>query len=180
MPQKRNPDMAELARARTGRVFGNLMAILTTLKGLPLAYNRDLQEDKESLFDTIDTLLPTLDVLGAMLPALTFDAAKAAAAAEASYTLATDVADYLVRKGLPFRDAHQAVAALVQYAQSAGRALGELTLADYRTHSPLFEEDVLTLDVRSSIEARDVPGGTAPARVAAALEEARERLRERS
>lgn len=176
MPQKRNPDVAELARAKTGRVYGNLMAILTTLKGLPLAYNRDLQEDKQPLFDTVDTLLPTLDVLAAMLPALRIDAARAEAAAAASYTLATDLADYLVRKGTPFRQAHQAVAELVRYAQSQAKALGELSLAELRRFSPLFEEDALRLDVRSAIEARDVPGGTAPRRVAAALKRARGRV----
>ena len=178
MPQKRNPDVAELARGRTGRVYGHLMAILTTLKGLPLAYNRDLQEDKEPLFDTVDTLMPTLEVLTAMLPVLTVNVAKAEAAAAGSYTLATDVADYLVRKGMPFREAHGAVAALVQSAQAEGKGLSELTLAEYRTHSPLFDNDVLGLDVRSSIEARDVPGGTAPDRVTAALKQARGQLQE--
>ncbi len=178
MPQKRNPDIAELARGRTGRVYGNLMAILTTLKGLPLAYNRDLQEDKQPLFDTVDTLLPALDVLAAMLPALTFDRERAAAAARSSYVLATDLADYLVRKGLPFREAHQAVAELVRSTQAAGKPLGELTLDEYRSCSPLFEEDVLSLDVSASIAARDVPGGTAPGRVSRALKEARARLAE--
>ncbi|MCH8813477.1 MAG: argininosuccinate lyase [Chloroflexi bacterium] len=176
MPQKRNPDIAELARGRTGRVYGNLIAILTTLKGLPLAYNRDLQEDKEPLFDTVDTLLPTLEVLAAMIPALQIDAAKSEEAAAGSYTLATDVADYLVRKGMPFRDAHQAVTKLVASAQDSGKGLHELTLADFRACSPLFEDDILSLDVRSSIAARDVPGGTAPNRVEAALAEARKRL----
>ena len=176
MPQKRNPDVAELARGKTGRVYGNLMAILTTLKGLPLAYNRDLQEDKQPLFDTVDTLLPTLDVLAAMLPALRIDAERAAAAAAASYTLATDLADYLVRKGMPFRQAHQSVAELVRYAEKQAKALNELSLEELRRFSPLFEEDALRLDVRSAIEARDVPGGTAPSRVAAALKRARQRL----
>ena len=176
MPQKRNPDLAELARGRSGRVYGNLVAILTTLKGLPLAYNRDLQEDKQPLFDTIDTLMPTLAVLAAMLPALEVDAERAAAAAAGSYTLATDVADYLVRKGLPFREAHGAVAELVAYAQEQGKTLTELTLDEYRRFSPLFEEDVLKLDVRSAIEARDVPGGTAPRQVGEALKRARQRL----
>ena len=176
MPQKRNPDVAELARGRTGRVYGSLIAILTTLKGLPLAYNRDLQEDKEPLFDTVDTLIPTLEVLAAMLPALTVDVAKAEAAATGSYTLATDVADYLVRKGMPFREAHRVVAALVQSAQTEGKQLSELMLGEYRMHSPLFEEDVLQIDTRSSIEARDVPGGTAPDRVTAALKQARGQL----
>ncbi len=176
MPQKRNPDIAELARGKTGRVYGNLMAILTTLKGLPLAYNRDLQEDKEPLFDTIDTLLPSLEVMAAMLPALRVEAAKAELAAAGSYTLATDVADYLVRKGVPFRDAHQAVTELVRYAESLGKGLSELTLEEYRRFSPLFEEDVLALDIRSSVAARDVAGGTAPSRVREALRKARQRL----
>jgi argininosuccinate lyase len=177
MPQKRNPDMAELARGRTGRVYGNLTAILTTLKGLPLAYNRDLQEDKEPLFETVDTLLETLDVLAAMLPALTIDARRMEQAAMGSYTLATDLADYLARKGMPFRDAHQAVAELVRYGEAEGTVLNELSLEEYRRFSPLFDQDVLTLDVRASIAARDLPGGTAPARVAEALELARERLK---
>ena len=176
MPQKRNPDVAELARGRTGRVYGNLMAILTTLKGLPLAYNRDLQEDKEPLFDTVDTLLPSLEVLAALLPALRVNAARAEAAAAGSYTVATDVADYLVRKGVPFREAHQAVGELVRKAESEGKALNELTLEEYRGFSPLFEEDVLRLDVRSAIEARDAPGGTSSRQVVAALKRARQRL----
>ncbi|HEU4759022.1 MAG TPA: argininosuccinate lyase, partial [Dehalococcoidia bacterium] len=176
MPQKRNPDVAELARGRTGRVYGNLISILTALKGLPLAYNRDLQEDKQPLFDTLDTLLPTLEVLAAMLPRLAVNAERAEAAAGASYTLATDVADYLVRRGVPFRDAHQAVAELVRYAQSQGKALGELTLEEHRRFSPLFEEDVLGLDARSAVEARDAPGGTSPRQVGAALKRARLRL----
>jgi argininosuccinate lyase len=176
MPQKRNPDIAELTRGRTGRVYGNLVALLTTLKGLPLAYNRDLQEDKQPLFDTIDTLLPALDVMAALLPALRINRERAEEAASRGYTLATDLADYLVGKGVPFRDAHKAVADLVRYAQGSGQVLSSLELDEYRRFSPAFEEDVLKLDVRASIAARDVPGGTAPARVAEALREARGRL----
>jgi argininosuccinate lyase len=176
MPQKRNPDVAELARGKTGRVYGNLMAMLTTLKGLPLAYNRDLQEDKQPLFDTVDTLMGTLEVMAAMLPALRVDPLLPEAAARGSYVLATDVADYLVRKGTPFRDAHQAVAELVRYAQMEGKALPELSLEEYRRFSPAFEEDVLALDLRSAIEARDAPGGTSSRQVEAALKRARKRL----
>ncbi len=176
MPQKRNPDVAELARGKTGRVYGNLMAILTTLKGLPLAYNRDLQEDKQPLFDTVDTLMGTLEVMAAMLPALRVDPLLPEAAARGSYVLATDVADYLVRKGAPFRDAHQAVTELVRYAQMEGKALPELSLEEYRRFSPAFEEDVLALDLRSAIEARDAPGGTSSRQVEAALKRARKRL----
>ncbi|HUF54474.1 MAG TPA: argininosuccinate lyase [Dehalococcoidia bacterium] len=176
MPQKRNPDMAELARGRTGRVFGNLIAILTTLKGLPLAYNRDLQEDKQPLFDTVDVVLPTLDVMAAMLPRLALNTERAAEAASGGYLLATDVADYLVKKGVPFRDAHGAVAELVRYAESAGKPLNDLTLEEYRRFSPEFQEDVFALDARASVDARSATGGTATAQVAAALVEARKRL----
>ena len=176
MPQKRNPDVAELARGKAGRVYGNLMAILTTLKGLPLAYNRDLQEDKPPLFDTVDTLVASLDVLAAMLPALRVDAERALEAAAASHTLATDLADYLVARGLPFRQAHQAVAKLVGYAQGQGKELSDLSLREYRRYSSLFQEDVLALDLRAAMAARDLPGGTSPRRVAAALRRARRRL----
>lgn len=179
MPQKRNPDIAELARGRTGRVYGNLISTLTTLKGLPLSYNRDLQEDKEALFDSVDTLISTVGVFNAMLPELEFDAERMEAAASGGYSLATDLADYLVRKSVPFRDAHQTVAALVEYAQGAGKALSELTLDEYHKFSPLFDKDVLGIDVRWSVESRDVPGGTAPKRVKAVLKDARKRLAER-
>lgn len=179
MPQKRNPDIAELARGRTGRVYGNLMAALTMLKGLPLAYNRDLQEDKEALFDTVDTLLSTLGVFAAMLSELEFHKERMESATVGGYALATDLADYLVRKGVPFRDAHQAVAALVEYGQGEKKALGALSLEEYRRFSPLFEEDVLGIDVARSIASRDVPGGTAPNRVRQALKDARARLEAR-
>ena len=176
MPQKKNPDVAELARGKTGRVYGNLMAILTVLKALPLAYNRDLQEDKHGLFDTYDTLTSTLDVLARMLPTVAFHTDRMRAAARANYALATDVADYLVRKGLPFREAHHVVGALVGYAIKLEKELHELTLEEYRGFSPLFEEDVRAIDLSDSVRARDVPGGTAPNQVRAALARARARL----
>ena len=177
MPQKRNPDVAELARAKSGRVYGNLIGILTLLKGLPLAYGLDLQEDKAGLFDTVDTLLATLDVLAAMLPSLRVNAERMGAAAAESYTLATDLADYLTQRGLPFRQAYEAVGRLVRYADEKGKALGQLSLEEYRRFSLLFEEDVFgRLDVRAAVEARDVPGGTSPRRVMAALKRARRRL----
>jgi len=179
MPQKRNPDIAELARGRVGRVLGNLMGALTVLKGLPLAYNRDMQEDKEPLFDTVETLLSTLGVFAAMLGGLKFDGERMAAAASGGYILATDLADYLVRKGVPFRDAHQAVVALVEYAQKKNKVLADLTLGECRRFSPHFEEDILGIDARRSIESRDVPGGTAPARVRQAIQEAKKRLQQR-
>jgi argininosuccinate lyase len=176
MPQKKNPDVAELARARTGRLYGHLLSVLTMLKGLPLAYNRDLQEDKLAFFETEDILLSTLDVFARMLPVLRFDGERALAAATAGYALATDLADYLVRKGVPFRRAHAAVGKLVRYAEERGKAFSDLSLAEYRRFSKEFDADVLKLDVRAALAARDVPGGTAPRRVRTALRRARRRL----
>ena len=180
MPQKRNPDMAELARGRTGRVYGHLMGALTMLKSLPLAYNRDLQEDKPALFDTVSVLTSTLEILAAMLAGLEFDHTKMEAAAAGGYALATDLADHLVRKGVPFRDAHQAVAELVQYAEGQGKTLSELTLEEYHRFSAMFDRTVLGIDARKSIESRSVPGGTATQRVRAAIKEARKELKGRS
>jgi argininosuccinate lyase len=179
MPQKKNPDVAELARGRTGRIYGNLAGLLTTLKGLPLSYNRDLQEDKAPFFETYESLLLTLLVMSEMLPAIRVDEERMRAAATSGYTLATDLADYLVRKGLPFREAHQAVGKLVGYASRRRKGLSELTLKEYRRFSPLFDEDALALDVEASLRARDVPGGTAPAQVKRALNEARRRMASR-
>ncbi len=177
MPQKRNPSVAEIARAKTGRVYGNLMGILTVLKGLPLAYCADLQEDKAALFDSADTLLATLDTMAAMLPGTSVNAERTLAAAAQSNTLATEVADYLARKGMPFRQAHGLVGTLVRHADEQGKGLSDLTLEEFRSFSPLFEEDVLKLlDVRSAVDARDVPGGTSSRQVGAALKRARERL----
>ena len=177
MPQKRNPDMAELARGRTGRVYGHLMAALTTVKGLPLTYNRDLQEDKEGFLDSADTLKATLAVFADMLPGMRLNRERMAKAAEGGgYSLATDLADYLVRKGLPFRQAHGVVAQLTRYAEQRDARFDELSLEDYRAFSELFEPDVLNTTVASALESRNVPGGTAPSQVAAALERVRERL----
>jgi argininosuccinate lyase len=176
MPQKKNPDVAELARGRTGRAIGSLVSMLVTLKGLPLAYNRDLQEDKPALLDAEATLLPTLEVMAAMLPRITVNAERTAAAATENYSLATDFADYLVRKGLPFRQAHEAVGKLVRHAEEKHAGLGDLSLADLREFSPLFAEDALEIDVMSSLNARDVPGGTAPARVNDVLRALRARI----
>ncbi|MCH8848609.1 MAG: argininosuccinate lyase [Chloroflexi bacterium] len=176
MPQKRNPDFAELARGKTGRVYGSLVALLTVLKGLPLAYNRDLQEDKEGLFDTVDTLGATLDAFRGMLGSIEVDEARMAAAAQDSALLATDMADYLVGKGVAFRDAHAAVGALHEAASARGVGLGELSLEELRAQSPAFEADVADVTARSSLAARDVEGGTAPSRVADALKQARKRL----
>ncbi len=176
MPQKRNPDFAELVRGKTGRVYGHLMALFTTVKGLPLTYNRDLQEDKEGLFDAADTLLPALAAAEGMVSGMTVDAARMRSAADRSYILATDLADYLVRKGVPFRQAYIAVAALAKQSIAAGKGFGELTLDDFKSASELFEDDVLSVTLESAVAARDVHGGTAPNRVLDAVRNARERL----
>jgi argininosuccinate lyase len=176
MPQKRNPDFAELARGKTGRVFGNLVATLTVLKGLPMTYNRDLQEDKEPLFDTVDTLVPTLSAMAGMVSSLELRKANLRRAAEAGYILATDVADYLVARGMPFREAHGLAARVSARAYDEGKGLDELSLDAYKEFSPLFEEDVLSITVDSSITARDVPGGTSPGQVRQALAGARAEL----
>ena len=142
MPQKKNPDVAELARGKTGRVYGALAAMLATMKGLPLAYNRDLQEDKEGLFDTADTLLATLEVFAGMISTIRVKAENTRRAIERGYLLATDLADYLVRKGEVFRNAHTEVGKLVSYAEEQGRSLADLSLAEYQRFSPLFGEDI--------------------------------------
>ena len=178
MPQKRNPDFAELARGKTGRVYGNLFAMLTTLKGLPLTYNRDLQEDKEGLFDSLDTLLATLGVTAGMIGGARFNAGRMRQAVESSYVLATDIADYLVGKGTPFREAHIIVSNLSDRLNADGRFFKDLSLDEFRVASSLFEADVLEIDIDSSIASRDVPGGTSPTRVKAALAEAKARLKE--
>ena len=178
MPQKRNPDFAELARGKTGRVYGNLIALLTVLKGLPLTYNRDLQEDKESFFDTVDTLLATLEVFAGMVSTMQVKGDRMRRAAEESYVLATDLADYLVSKGMPFREAHGITAKVAEYAEAQGKLFRELTLQEYNRFSELFGQDVFKITVESSLAARNVPGGTAPAQVEQALARARALLEE--
>ncbi len=179
MPQKQNPDVAELARGKTGRVYGNLMALLTTMKALPLAYNRDLQEDKEGFFDTVDTLLSTLNILSGLVKTLKVKPEKARAALEKGYILATDLADYLVKKGLAFRAAHEALAKLVSYAIDQNKSFSELKLTEYKKFSRLFEKDVFSITVESSLAARDVAGGTAPKQVAKALAAAKKAIGDR-
>ncbi len=179
MPQKKNPDVAELVRAKSGRIFGNLLGILTVMKGLPLSYNRDLQEDKEGLFDTFDNLLLALKVMRGIVQTLKVNKEKMEEVLRRdSFILATDIADYLVRKGVPFREAHQITAEIVRYALKEGKDLLSLSLDEYKRFSERFEEDVLKLDFRTSAALRDVAGGTAPGRVEEALEEAWRILRE--
>ena len=169
MPQKRNPDFAELARGKTGRVYGDLMGLLTTLKGLPLTYNRDLQEDKEGFFDTVDTLQSTIAVYAAMLPSLSLQTERVESLADESGMLATDLADYLVGKGVPFREAHGIMRSLCRHCDDRGIALLDLPMDEYRKFSQHFGEDVYQITATASAAARDNPGGTAPNRVAEAL-----------
>ena len=176
MPQKRNPDFAELARGKTGRVYGHLLGLLTVLKGLPLTYNRDLQEDKEGFFDTVDTLLTTLEVFQGMLAGLTLHESRVTSLAGEGQSLATELADYLVGKGIPFREAHGAVRELCQYAELQGKELRKLDLEEYRRFSPQFDEGVYGITAESAVAARDLPGGTAPRRVAEALAQAKRLL----
>jgi argininosuccinate lyase len=177
MPQKRNPDVAELARGKTGRVVGHLMALLTLMKGQPLAYNKDNQEDKEPLFDTVDTLRDTLRILAEMVGGIAVKAEAMERAARRGYATATDLADYLVKKGLPFRDAHEVVAHAVKVAMQQGVDLAELPPATLQGLHPLIGSDAAeVLTLRGSMAARDVIGGTAPAQVRAQIERHRQRL----
>ncbi len=173
MPQKKNPDVAELARGKTGRVYGHLTAMLTVMKALPLAYNSDLQEDKEGLFDTVDTLISTLDIISGMMNTLSFDPAKTRAAAGQGYILATDLADYLVRKGEAFRSAHEIVGKLVSHAAQRNLPLNKLPLIEYQAFSPRFAADVYAVSLESSLRARNSYGGTSPQQVSRALRVAR-------
>jgi argininosuccinate lyase len=177
MPQKKNPDIPELVRGKTGRVFGDLVALLTVLKGLPLAYNKDLQEDKEALFDAADTLLDCVTVMARLLPACTFHPARMRAACDAGYVTATDVADYLARRQVPFREAHHITGRLVGWCIAEGRTLPSLSLDEFRRFSDRFEVDILdAVTVERSVAARTSEGGTAPERVRHALALARARL----
>jgi argininosuccinate lyase len=177
MPQKKNPDVPELMRGKTGRVYGSLFALLTLVKGQPLAYNKDNQEDKEPLFDAADTLRDVLSILAELLQGVKARPDRMLAALREGYATATDLADYLVRKGVPFRDAHEVVARAVRAAETAGLELGELDLAELKRFSPLIEEDVRAfLTPEGSAASRRHIGGTAPEAVRAAIERARKRL----
>jgi len=176
MPQKKNPDIAELIRGKTGRVYGSLVALLTAIKGLPLAYNKDLQEDKELLFDAVDTVTICLKMFAGMLATARFREDRMRQGAGGGFSTATDVADYLVRKGLPFRQAHEVVGRLVRHCLERGCDITELPLAELQRFSPVFQDDIYSVNVDSSVAARDVPGGTAPNRVRDALRESRRLL----
>ena len=177
MPQKKNPDVPELARGKTGRVVGHLMGLITLMKGQPLAYNKDNQEDKEPLFDTVDTLKDTLRIFAEMVAGITVKPEAMEQAALRGYATATDLADYMVKKGLPFRDAHEAVAHAVKAAMSHGVDLSELPLAVLQEFNPKIEKDVYdVLSLRGSLNARNTLGGTAPVQVRAQIARHRARL----
>jgi len=174
MPQKKNPDSMELVRGKAGRVFGHNLALLTTLKGLPLAYNKDMQEDKEAIFDTVDTVFACLRVTATVLRNLRVNEARARAAAAASYMNATELADYLVSKGMSFREAHELVGSIVLQAMTQGSELQDLSLEQLQSFSPLITSDIFTaLSLEQTLAAKAQSGGTAPARVSEALRAAR-------
>ena len=177
MPQKKNPDVAELIRGKTGRVYGHLMGLLTVMKGLPLAYNKDMQEDKEAFFDARDTLVKGLTVFTAMLRTVTFRKDVMEKGASGGFTNATDCADYLVRKGVAFRDAHRVVGELVAYCLNEGKALLDLNLSELQRFHPAFEQDVFDdLSMIACVERRKIPGAPAPEMVQRAIDSARKQL----
>lgn len=177
MPQKRNPDVAELARGKSGRVVGHLMGLITLMKGQPLTYNKDNQEDKEPLFDTVDTVRDTLRIMAEMVSGIVVKPAAMERAALKGYATATDLADYLVKKGLPFRDAHEAVAHAVKTAITQGKDLSELPLQTLKSFHASIDEDVFAvLSLRGSLQARQVLGGTAPSQVRAQIARCNSRI----
>jgi len=178
MPQKKNPDAAELVRGKTGRVYGHLIGLLTTIKGLPLAYNRDLQEDKEALFDSIDTVCASVEIMSVLVAEMRPREGHISECVTQGFLTATDLADYLVGKGVPFREAHSVVGKVVFQCLSKGRELTDLGLDDLRAFSPLIDEDIFeVLSAGGSVKARRCPGGTAPERVAEALAMAEEGIK---
>jgi argininosuccinate lyase len=178
MPQKKNPDVPELVRGKAGRVYGDLVALLTIMKGLPLAYNRDLQEDKPAVFDTVDTVKGCLAVLAEMLPRLGFNEKRMYEAASRTYSTATDVAEYLVGKGMPFRKAHETTGRIVAYCIGKGKGLEELKTAEFRKFSGLFESDIVSrLSADASVKFRSSEGGTSPKEVKRRLRKLVSRMR---
>ena len=178
MPQKKNPDALELLRGKAGRVFGNQMSLLTMLKGLPLAYNKDMQEDKEAVFDTVDTVCISLKAAAIVLDNLTVKESRTKEAASSGYLNATELADYLVRKNVPFREAHEAVGKAVLSAIEQNKELDELSLTDLKKFSAKFEKDVFdSLSLKETLASKDVIGGTSPARVKEALKAAKKYLK---
>jgi len=179
MPQKKNPDVAELVRGKAGRVYGDLMAILTVMKGLPLAYNKDMQEDKEAVFDAVDTIKICLPVFTEMVRTMTFKKENMLQGAKGGFTNATDLADYLVKKGIAFRDAHEIVGKLVAYCLDKGMLLTDLSLDEFKNFSSLIEEDVRkAIDLYTCVEGRNITGGPAKEAVTKSIENAKIRIKQ--
>jgi argininosuccinate lyase len=177
MPQKKNPDVVELVRGKSGRVYGHLLSLLTLMKGLPLAYNRDLQEDKEPLFDTIDTIRQSLGILARLWQHISVNGQRMEEMAATGFSLATDVVEYLVGKGMPFRHAHQAVGQMVRYCLEKGKQLEHLDLQEFRRFAKLISEDIFTiLDLKQSVKSRNSIGGTSPQQVQEAISRAEKEL----
>lgn len=178
MPQKKNPDIPELIRGKTGRVYGNLIGLLTTLKGLPLTYNKDMQEDKEGVFDTVQTLISTLSIMAPMIETMKVNQDRMLEQVEQGFANATDLADYLVEKGLPFREAHEVVGKTVLYCLQKNKRLTTCSLEELKQFSPKIEEDVFErLSVEQVVEARKSEGGTARAQVEKTLKKKKEKLK---
>ena len=177
MPQKKNPDMCELIRGKTGRIYGNLIALLTMMKGLPLAYNKDMQEDKEPIFDSIENIIPCIDILDKMLETLTVNKEIMAKKAEEGYINATDVADYLTKKGLPFREAYKITGSIVKYAIDKKKTLNELTLDEYNTFSDIFTTDIYdAINIHNCVESRNIYGGPSKEAVSLQIKETLEKI----
>ena len=174
MPQKKNPDVAELVRGKTGRVYGNLVSLLTMMKSLPLTYNKDMQEDKEGLFDTVDTIQDCLKVMAPMMKKIKIKEGEMRGAVEEDFSAATDLADYLVKKGIPFRESHRIIGELVACCLDKDKLLKDLTLEELQQFSPLFSKEALTcLDPYQLVDSRNITGGTSPKQVKKYLEKAR-------
>jgi argininosuccinate lyase len=177
MPQKKNPDMCELIRGKTGRIYGNLIALLTMMKGLPLAYNKDMQEDKEPIFDSIENIIPCIDILDKMLETLTVNKKIMAKKAEEGYINATDVADYLTKKGLPFREAYKITGSIVKYAIDNKKTLNELSLDEYITFSDIFTNDIYNaINIHNCVESRNIYGGPSKEAVSLQIKETLEEI----
>ena len=177
MPQKKNPDVAELVRGKTGRVYGDLVALLTVMKGLPLAYNKDMQEDKEPIFDAVDTIQKCLLVIEPMLRTMQVHGDTMALGAKGGFTNATDLADYMAKKGVPFREAHELVGRIVLQCSKKGVGLEDLNLRDYQELSPIFEEDLFrSIGIEYCVRARKITGGPSPETVAEGIKVSRKAL----
>ncbi len=174
MPQKKNPDVAELIRGKSGRIYGNLISILTVMKGLPLAYHKDTQEDKEGIFDSIDNIKISIEIFAEMIKTMKINEKKMKESIYEGFSNATDIADYLAKKGIPFRECHKIVGQLVAYAEKAGALLTDISIDEYRSFSPLFEEDIIEKStIEACINERKTFGGTAKVEVLRQIEEAK-------